>query len=106
VLINSVLNLIPIFFMSFLKMPSQVVKEVRRIQREFLWGGVKGGRKTNWISWKTVCREKKDGGLGVRDVRVVNISLLTKWRWKLLCEVPALWKQVLVAKYWGGGAEA
>jgi hypothetical protein len=90
--------------MFFLKMPSQVVKEVRRIQREFLWGGVKGGRKTNWISWKTVCCEKKDGGLDVRDVRVVNISLLTKWRWKLLCEVPALWKQVLVAKY--GGAEA
>jgi hypothetical protein len=88
--------------MSFLKMPSQVVKAVIRIQREFLWGGVKGGRKINWISWKTVCREKKDGGLGVRDVRVVNISLLTKWRWKLLSVEPALWKQVLVAKYGGG----
>jgi hypothetical protein len=32
----------------------------------------------------------------------VNISLLTKWRWKLLSEEPALWKQVLVAKYEGG----
>jgi hypothetical protein len=102
VLINSVLNSIPLFFMSFLKMPSQVVKAVVRIQREFLWGGVKGGRKINWISWKTVCREKKEGGLGVRDVRVVNISLLTKWRWKLLCDDPALWKQVLIAKYGGG----
>ncbi|PNX55668.1 ribonuclease H [Trifolium pratense] len=74
----------------------QVVKKVIRIQREFLWGGVKGGRK---ISWKTVCREKKDGGLSVRDVRVVNFSLLTKWRWRLLQDAPALWKEVLVAKY-------
>jgi hypothetical protein len=88
--------------MSFFKMPSQVVKTVKRIQREFLWGGVNGGRKTNWISWKTVCREKKHGGLGVRDVKVVNISLLSKWRWKLLGDESALWKQVIVAKYGGG----
>ncbi|KAK2414852.1 hypothetical protein QL285_037392 [Trifolium repens] len=99
VLINSVLNSIPIFFMSFLKMPSQVVKTVVRIQREFLWGGVRGGRKISWLSWKMVCKEKREGGLGVRDVRVVNLSLLTKWRWKLLQNEPALWKDVLVAKY-------
>jgi hypothetical protein len=99
VLINSVLNAIPIFYMSFLKMPVQVVKVVTRIQREFLWGGVKGGRKLSWISWKMVCREKKNGGLGVRDVKVVNMSLLSKWRWKLLQNDSALWKDVLVSRY-------
>jgi hypothetical protein len=36
VLINSVLNAIPIFFLSFLKMPVSVVKAVVRIQRSFL----------------------------------------------------------------------
>jgi hypothetical protein len=45
VLINSVLNAIPIFHLSFLKMLNKVLKKVVRIQREFLWGGVKGGRK-------------------------------------------------------------
>jgi hypothetical protein len=39
VLINSVLNSIPIFYLSFLKMPAQVRKKVIRIQRDFLWGG-------------------------------------------------------------------
>jgi hypothetical protein len=102
VMINSVLNSIPIFFMSFLKMPVQVYKRVIRIQRELLWGGVKGGRKVNWISWKTVCREKKDGGLGVRDIRIVNVSLLAKWRWRLLQSEPALWKEVIVVKYRAG----
>jgi len=24
------------------------------------------------------------GGVGVRDIRVMNISLLAKWRWRLL----------------------
>jgi hypothetical protein len=44
VLINAVLNAIPIFYLSYLKLPNIVWKKVVRIQREFLWGGVKGGK--------------------------------------------------------------
>ncbi|GAU20845.1 hypothetical protein TSUD_120370 [Trifolium subterraneum] len=69
VLINSVLNAIPTFHLSFMKMPATVIKKIVRIQREFLWGGVKGGRKISW------------------------------WRWRLLQKENALWKEVLVAKY-------
>jgi hypothetical protein len=39
------------------------------------------------------------GGLGVRDIRAVNISLLAKWRWRLLFDDNALWKEVLKGKY-------
>jgi hypothetical protein len=39
------------------------------------------------------------GGLGVRDVRAVNISLLAKWRWRLLEDDKAMWKEVLKGKY-------
>ena len=42
---------------------------------------------------------KGKGGLGVRDVRVVNVSLLAKWKWRLLQNDRALWKDVLVGKY-------
>jgi hypothetical protein len=80
VLLNSVLNSIPIFFLSFMKIPVLIWKQIRRIQREFLWGSRRGQKKINWIKWVIVCQSKKKGGLGVRDVRVVNISLLTKWR--------------------------
>jgi hypothetical protein len=70
-----------------------------RIQREFLWGGVKGGKRISWLRWTVVCKEKRRGGLGVRDARFVNLSLLAKWRWRLLLPGRALWKDVLVAKY-------
>ncbi|CAJ2628200.1 unnamed protein product [Trifolium pratense] len=100
VLINSVLNSLPIFFLSYMKTPAQVIKKVTRIQREFLWGGVNGGRKLSWIKWRVVCQEKKNGGLGVRDIKLVNLSLLMKWRWRLLQrEDVGLWKDVLAAKY-------
>jgi hypothetical protein len=100
-MLNAVLNAIPIFYLSFLKMPIKVRKKVVRIQREFLWGGVKGGKKINWVKWAVVCRERRNGGLGVRDVSLVNSSLLAKWRWRLLLPERALWKEVLVAKYGG-----
>ncbi|GAU48811.1 hypothetical protein TSUD_406440 [Trifolium subterraneum] len=45
---------------------------------------------------------KREGGLGVRDLRVMNISLLTKWRWKLLLGGDELWKKVVVARYGAG----
>jgi hypothetical protein len=97
--LNAVLNAIPIFYLSFLKIPLLVWKKVRRIQREFLWG-CKGGRaRISWVKWDVVCKPKKLGGLGVRDIRAVNISLLAKWRWRLLEDDNAMWKRVLRSKY-------
>jgi hypothetical protein len=103
VLLNSVLNAIPIFYLSFMKVPAVMLKKITRIQREFLWGGVRGGRKVCWVSWKEVCKPRCQGGLGVRDVAKANLSLLIKWRWRLLQKDNGLWKDILVAKY---GVEA
>jgi hypothetical protein len=35
-------------------------------------------RKINWVKWEDVCKPKKEGGLGIRDLRLTNISLLAK----------------------------
>jgi hypothetical protein len=98
-IINSVFNAIPIFYLSFMKAPTLVLKKIVRIQREFLWGGLKGGRKLCWVSWKEICKPRSQGGLGVREVGKATISLLIKWRWRLLQNDNALWKDILVAKY-------
>ncbi|PNX79587.1 ribonuclease H, partial [Trifolium pratense] len=57
VLLNSVLNSIPIFYLSFLS----------------------------------------EGGLGVRDLRMVNLALLGKWRWRLISGAGGLWKDIVCA---------
>ncbi|MCI14824.1 putative non-LTR retroelement reverse transcriptase, partial [Trifolium medium] len=58
--------------------------------------------KVCWVKWEEVCKPKKEGGLGVRDLRLVNLSLLAKWRWKLLSHDYAGWKEILTAKYGDG----
>jgi len=46
-----------------------------------------------------VCQPKEEGGLGVRDIRVVNLSLLAKWRWRMLQGEDLLWMEDLLEKY-------
>ena len=46
-----------------------------------------------------MCEQKKNGGIGIKDVRVMNVCLLAKWRWRLLDGVNVLWKDVLEEKY-------
>lgn len=93
------LNAIPIFYLFFLKMPAKVVRKIIEIQRNFLWGGTVGGRKICWVKWSRVCTPRKEGGLGVRDIKLFNLSLLAKWRWRLLGEDDQVWKWVLREKY-------
>jgi hypothetical protein len=50
------------------------------------------------VKWDVVCQPKRLGGLGVRDLRAVNISMLAKWRWRLLNDDNALWKEVIKGK--------
>jgi hypothetical protein len=103
VLINSVLAAIPIFYLSFLKMPTSVWRTLIAIQRHFLWGGASAKRKICWVKWEDVCRLKNQGGLGVeRHLRIMNISLMTKWRWQLLSENEPCWKGIIQAKYGRG----
>ncbi|GAU10885.1 hypothetical protein TSUD_425050, partial [Trifolium subterraneum] len=70
------------------------------IQRNFLWGGLSNRSKTCWVKWDDICRPKNEAGLGIRDLRLVNTSLLAKWRWKILShEEEEVWKQIVKARY-------
>src|ERR1044072_4640785 len=97
-LLNSVLSSIPLFYLSFYKIPLCVANKIRRIQSHFLWGGVEEGRKIHWVKWEEVCRHKDVGGLGVKDVVLFNKSLLAKWRWRALVGEDGLWVRVLQAR--------
>ncbi|XP_020266417.1 uncharacterized protein LOC109841906 [Asparagus officinalis] len=85
VLLNSVLSSIPLYYMSFYKLPSWVIKEVDKIRKNFLWTGKNISKPFKClVNWKTVCLSKYEGGLGVKDLKLFNNALLSKWLWKCL----------------------
>ncbi|MCI04661.1 DUF4283 domain protein [Trifolium medium] len=80
-------------------MPESVWKKIVALQRNFLRSGAREGNKIAWVKWSDVCRPKECGGLGIKNLRLVNIALLTKWRWRLHTSKDVIWKSVLMAKY-------
>jgi hypothetical protein len=44
------------------------------------------------------CQTQKKGGLGIKDLRKMNLSLLCKWWWKLEHE-EGLWQEIVRQKY-------
>jgi hypothetical protein len=69
-----------------------------KIRRSFFWQGGGTKRKYHLVKWVKICKSKKKGGLGVKDLKKMKVSLLTKWWWKLEKE-DGLWKDIIEAKY-------
>ncbi|KAF5952992.1 hypothetical protein HYC85_010936 [Camellia sinensis] len=94
-LIKSALSNLPLYFLSIFKMPKGIVKAISKIQANFLWGSSAASRKVHMVKWREVTKGKKQGGLGIRDLGVVNECLLLKWWWRYGSEDTALWKDVI-----------
>jgi len=83
-LIKLVLTFTTLYYLSLFRALVAVCKSITRIQRRFLWGLGKEKESISWVSWKVLCKPREEGGLGLRDIRMFNSTLLTKWRWRLM----------------------
>jgi hypothetical protein len=98
VLINFVLTSLPMFMLSFLKIPKGVQKILDFYRSCFFWENDQLKRKYHLTRWNIICRPKDQGGLGVEVLDIKNRSLLSKWLYKLLNE-EGVWQELLYNKY-------
>ncbi|KAJ0599091.1 putative RNA-directed DNA polymerase [Helianthus annuus] len=96
-LIKSVLECLPNYFFSLYKAPVGVVNHLESIVRRFLWGGTGSDRKMSWVSWDRVASPVNQGGLGLRKLGTINMSLILKWAWRFKADKNNLWVKVISA---------
>ena len=57
-------------------------------------------RKTPHLAnWSMICKDKKKGGLDIKDLSTINKALLGKWCWRFTFERDMLWKKLIDGKF-------
>eukprot|EP00253_Pinus_taeda_P002079 PITA_02079 len=99
VLIKSVLQAMPLYMFSSLAAPKWVLKQIRNLQRSFLWGSMTTNRKWALVKWTTVCMPKNRGGIGLRDPEHRNTIMGAKVWWQWVSNPDKPWAKLWTAKY-------
>ena len=99
VLISSTLNTIPSYYMQANYFPVATLVELDKICNNFLWGETEGRNRMHLVSKDNTFLPKKLGGLGIRNHRTLNTSLMAKLGWKM-CQGPTnLAQECILSKY-------
>ncbi|KAL2898836.1 LINE-1 retrotransposable element ORF2 protein [Bienertia sinuspersici] len=82
-LINSVLISIHQYWAQVFVLPMSVLKEIDQICRAYLWTGQWCSTRPGYVAWNEVCRDKKEGGLGFRNIKTWNIACMGRYVWAI-----------------------
>jgi ribonuclease HI len=100
VLIKSVLQSIPTYFMSIFTLPSSLIDEIEKMLNAFWWGHSGTHNKgVHWLSWDKLSMHKNDGGMGFKNLSVFNLAMLGKQGWRIWTNPDTLISRLYKAKY-------
>jgi hypothetical protein len=99
VLVKTCLASIPMYLMSFIKFPKWAIKLIESQMGHCLWNNGGDCHRYHLANWKLVPMRKQYGGLGVPNLRDMNICLLASWIRRYTNDSDKIWKLMIDFKY-------
>lgn len=78
---------------------SKTLKQIDQIQNNFLWGTTDQKNKFHLANWNLVTTKKSNGGLGLKNAKTKNLSLLASLAWRLANNTTNLWALTMLRRY-------
>jgi hypothetical protein len=101
---NSIFSALPTYCMSTFLLQQTVIERTDKFRKICLWRGADVNAKQRpKAAWKMVCREKREGGLGVIDLKTQNEALLIKNLHKFFNREDIPWVSLVWEKYYDNG---
>nr|GEX32627.1 reverse transcriptase domain, reverse transcriptase zinc-binding domain protein [Tanacetum cinerariifolium] len=82
-LIKSVISTMQVYWASMFILPVSISNDIEKLMRDFLWNFGVFKRGKSLINWKSVCKMKVEGGLGIKSLDSWNIALMSKHIWNV-----------------------
>ena len=90
----------PIYYLCSLHIPAGIIKQLERIQRQFLWRKYGQDSGKSLAAWDLVCRPKNKGELGILNLQLQNQALLMKHLNKFYNKEDVPWVSLLWNTYY------
>lgn len=98
VLISHVLQSMPIYLLSSVNPPLNVINKLHKIFTQFLLCNSVGVSSRHWAYWNTLCLRCEEDSVGFRSLHDISKALLCKLWWNFRTK-PSLWSSLMSQKY-------
>ncbi|XP_074298606.1 uncharacterized protein LOC141629519 [Silene latifolia] len=78
VLVKAVLTTLHSYWASLFVLPKGIIAKVEAVCRNFLWDNCADYHRVPLMAWETVCKPKAKGGLGIKNLEMMNKALIGK----------------------------
>ncbi|GKA52480.1 RNA-directed DNA polymerase, eukaryota, reverse transcriptase zinc-binding domain protein [Tanacetum coccineum] len=90
-LIAVVLESIHVYWASVFLIPITIIKDINKMLKWFLWNQGESANGKAKVAWKSICKPKDQGGLGLKNLQIWNQALLAKQVWNIASKNDTLW---------------
>jgi hypothetical protein len=104
ILIKTCLSSILVYLLSFFKFPRWAIDFINSHMANCFWDDYESHRKLHLAHWHLICMKKKYGGLGVPNLKDLNLCLLGSWVKRFISDENKLWKKIIEEKYCKGSS--